>query len=157
KSERIDSVLADPEVDQVLASRVGAVSALFVPLIFHERPLGIIYAFNKVGRDPRFTDDDVRLGEAFGARAALALHLSERVARETVDAILEAQEAERSRIARELHDETGSALTAVLLGLAAIDGATTLPDARQASTALRATARSTLEYLGRLALELSPD
>jgi signal transduction histidine kinase len=78
------------------------------------------------------------------------------VARDTVDAILEAQEAERSRIARELHDETGSALTAVLLGLAAIDAAATLPEARQASTALRETARSTLENVGRLAFALRP-
>ena len=156
KSERVDSLLADPEVDQVLAGRVGAVSALFIPLIFHERPLGIIYAFNKEGSDARFTDDDVRLGEAFGARAALAIHLSERVARETVDAILEAQEAERSRIARELHDETGSALTAVLLGLAAIDGAATLPEARRASAALRTDARSAFENVGRLAFALRP-
>ena len=139
KSERIDSVLEDPEVDQVLARRVGGVAALFVPLVFHDRAIGVIYAFNKNGPDPRFTDDDLRLAEAFGTRAALAVHLSERVARETVDAILEAQEAERSRIARELHDETGSALTAVLLDLAAIDGAATLPEARQASAALRET------------------
>jgi signal transduction histidine kinase len=156
KSERIDSVLEDPEVDQVVARRVGGVAALFVPLVFHERTIGIVSAFNKNGPDPRFTDDDLRLAEAFATRAALAVHLSERVARETVDAILEAQEAERSRIARELHDETGSALTAVLLGLAAIDAAATLPEAHQASTALRETARGTLEKVGRLAFALRP-
>jgi signal transduction histidine kinase len=78
------------------------------------------------------------------------------VARDTVDAILEAHEVERSKIARELHDETGSALTAVLLGLTSIDEATTLPEARQASTALRKTARSTLENVGRMAFELRP-
>ena len=156
KSERVDALLADPEVDQVLAGRVGGVTALLIPLIFHERAIGIISAFNKSGRDARFTDDDVRLGEAFGTRAALAIHLSERVARETVDAILEAQEAERSRIARELHDETGSALTGFLLGLAAIDGAATLPDARQASAALRKNARSALENVARLAFALRP-
>jgi signal transduction histidine kinase len=156
KSERIDSVLADPEVDQVLAGRVGAAAALFIPLIFHERAIGIMYAFNKDGPDPRFTDDDVRLAEALGTRAALAVHLSERVARETVDAILEAQEAERSRIARELHDETGAALTAILLDLTAIDGAATLADARHASAALRQNARSALENVGRLAFSLRP-
>jgi signal transduction histidine kinase len=156
KSERIDSVLEDPEVDQVVARRVGGVAALFVPLVFHERTIGVVSAFNKNGPDPRFTDDDLRLAEAFATRAALAVHLSERVARETVDAILEAQEAERSRIARELHDETGSALTAVLLGLAAIDAAATLPEAHQASTALRETARGTLENVGRLAFALRP-
>ena len=156
KSVRIDSLLEDPEVDQVVARRIGGVTALIVPLVFQEDALGVVSAFNKDGPDPRFTDDDLRLAEAFGTRAALAVHLSERVARETVDAILEAQEAERSRIARELHDETGSALTAVLLGLAAIDGAATLPAARQASTELRETARRTLENVGRLAFALRP-
>jgi len=156
KSERVDALLSDPEIDQVLAGRVGGVTALLIPLVFHERAIGIISAFNKDGPDLRFTDDDVRLGEAFSARAALAVHLSERVARETVDAILEAQEAERTRIARELHDETGSALTAVLLGLTAIDGAATLPEARQASAALRTNARSALENVGRLAFALRP-
>jgi len=155
-SERVDALLVDPEVDQVLAGRVGAVTALFIPLIFHEKAIGIISAFNKDGPDARFTDDDVRLGEAFGARTALAVHLSERVARETVDAILEAQEAERTRIARELHDETGSALTSVLLGLAAIDGAPTLPEARRASADLRKNASSALENVGRLAFALRP-
>lgn len=156
QSERVDSLLSDPDVDQVLAGRVGAVAALFVPLISHGRPLGIIYAFNKEGPDPRFTDDDVRLGEAFGTRAALAVHLSERVARETVDAILEAEEVERSRIARELHDETGSALTAFLLGLTAIDEAATLSEARHAAAALRENASSALEDVGRLAFALRP-
>jgi signal transduction histidine kinase len=156
KSERVDSLLADPEVDQVLAGRVGGVTALLIPLIFDERAIGIVSAFNKTGPDRRFTDDDVRLAEAFGTRAALAVHLSQRVARETVDAILEAQEAERSRIARELHDETGSALTAVLLGLAAVDGASTLPEAREASAALRKNATTALANVGRLAFALRP-
>jgi signal transduction histidine kinase len=156
RSERVDSVLEDPEFDQVVAHRVGGVAALLVPLVFQGRAIGVVSAFNKNGPDPRFTDDDLRLAEAFATRAALAIHLSERVARETVDAMLEAQEAERSRIARELHDETGSALTGILLGLAAIDAAATLPEARQASAALRETTRTTLENVGRLAFALRP-
>jgi signal transduction histidine kinase len=156
KSERIDSLLEDPEVDQVSARLAGALTALLIPLVFHQKGIGIITAFNKDGPDPRFTDDDLRLAEAFSTRAALAVHLSERVARETLDAILDAQEAERSRVARELHDETGSALSAVLLGLTAIDRAATLPEARQASAALRETASTTLENVARLAFDLRP-
>ena len=124
--------------------------------MFDKQAIGIISAFNKDRPDARFTDDDLRFAEAFGTRAALAVHLSERVARETVDAILEAQEAERSRIARELHDETGSALTAILLGLTAVDGAATLQEARQALAALRKNASSALENVGRLAFALRP-
>jgi signal transduction histidine kinase len=156
KSERIDSLLEDPEVDQVLAHRVGAATALLVPLVFRGKPLGVVSAFNKEGHDPRFVDEDLRLAETFATRAALALHLSARVARETVDAILEAQELERARIARELHDEMGSALTTVLLGLTAIDGTATLAEARQASAQLRETAKNTLENVARMAFDLRP-
>ena len=156
KSERIDSLLEDPEVDQVSARRAGALDGTPRPSRLSPEGIGIITAFNKEGPDPRFTDEDLRLAEALSTRAALALHLSERVARETVDAILEAQEAERSRIARELHDETGSALSAVLLGLTAIEQAATLSEARQASAGLRETARTTLENVGRLAFQLRP-
>jgi signal transduction histidine kinase len=92
----------------------------------------------------------------FGIRAALAVHLSERVARETFNATLEAEEAERGRIARELHDETGSALSGILLGLTAIDQAATLPEARKASAALQETAKTILEHVGRLAFDLRP-
>jgi signal transduction histidine kinase len=156
RSERIDSLLEDPEVDQVSARRAGGMTALVVPLIFHDKPIGVISAYNKDGPDPRFTDDDLRLAEVFGTRAALAVHLSERVARETFNAILEAEEAERKRIARELHDETGSALSGILLSLTAIDRAATLREARQASAALQETARTTLEHVGRLAFDLRP-
>jgi signal transduction histidine kinase len=156
RSERIDSLLEDLEVDQASARRVGGLAALFIPVAFREQAIGVISAFNKDGPDPRFTDDDLRLAEAFSSRAALAIHLSRRVARDTFDAILDAQEAERSRLARELHDETGSALSGVLLGLTAIDQAATLLEARQASAALRETARTTLEHVARMAFELRP-
>jgi signal transduction histidine kinase len=155
-SERIDSLLEDPEVDQVGARRAGGLTALVIPLVFREKGFGVISAFNKDGPDPRFSDEDLRLAEAFSTRASLAVHLSERVARETLDAILGAQETERSRIARELHDETGSALSGVLLGLTAIDRAETLVEARQASADLRETAKATLENVARLAFELRP-
>jgi signal transduction histidine kinase len=156
KSERIDSLLEDPEVDQLSARRAGGLTALVVPLVSHQKAIGVISAFNKDGSDARFTDDDLRLAEAFSTRVALAVHLSERVARETLAAILDAQEAERSRIARELHDETGSALSGILLGLTAIDQAATRPEARQASAALREQARTTLKKVAQLAFELRP-
>ena len=75
---------------------------------------------DKLGADARFTDGDLRVAEIFAARAAVAVSLSERVARDTVRRVIEAQESERRRLALELHDETGQALTSILLGLKAI-------------------------------------
>ncbi|MEI8104456.1 MAG: GAF domain-containing sensor histidine kinase [Actinomycetes bacterium] len=117
RAERIDSLIDDPEVDQTLPRLVGARAGLYVPLTVAGTPRGVVIAFDKRGATARFSDADMRLAEAFGNRLTLALALSERVGRESVRALLEGQELERSRLARELHDETGQALTSILLGL----------------------------------------
>ena len=78
-----------------------------MPLIVREKALGVIVAFDKCGFDPRFSDADMRIAQAFANRAAVAIELSERVGRNAVRALLEGQELERKRLARELHDETG--------------------------------------------------
>src|SRR6266540_4010501 len=123
RSERIDSVVDDPEVDQAAARRIGMSTALIVPLIVRDRAIGVISAVDKQQAGPRFTEDDLRLGEAFAARAAIAVDLSERVTRDALRRAVEAQELERRRLARELHDEIGQDLTSLLLGLKTIDEA----------------------------------
>ena len=123
QSERVDSVLDDPEVDHEAMRRLGARTGLWVPLIVRDRAIGVIAAHDKLGADARFTDDDLRLAETFAARAAVAVDLSERVARDSLRRVVEAQELERRRLARELHDETGQALTSILLGLKALEDA----------------------------------
>ena len=63
RSERVDSVLEDPEIDQQAARRLGVHSALFVPLIAESRPIGVVIVHDKAGSTPVFTDDDMRLVE----------------------------------------------------------------------------------------------
>lgn len=70
--------------------------------------------------------------------------------------ILEAQEGERRRIARELHDDTGQALTSVLIGLKVLENSTTLDQARARAAALREVAHQALEDVHRLAVDLRP-
>ena len=156
RSERVDSVLDDPEIDQQAARRMGARSALYVPLIVESRPIGVAVVHDKLGPTSSFTDEDVRLAESLGVRAATAVELSERVSRDTVRRVVEAQENERARLARELHDETGQALTSILLGLKSLDDRIESEDRRAAVSELRELVVSTLHDVRRLAVELRP-
>ena len=69
---------------------------------------------------------------------------------------MQAQEVERRRLARELHDETGQALMSILLGLAAVEAAKTADEAHAAAAELRTLVVETLQDVRRLAVELRP-
>jgi signal transduction histidine kinase len=152
RSERVDSLIDDPEVDQTVPRMVGATAALFVPLVVRSKAIGVVVAFDKLGSDPRFSDSDLRVAEAFANRAALALELSERVGRESVRALLEGQELERSRLSRELHDETGQALASIMLGLKTLEPQV----GEEALVQLRELVASALGNVRRLTVELRP-
>jgi signal transduction histidine kinase len=156
RSERVDSVLDDPEIDQEAARRMGVRAALYVPLLARDRAIGVIVARDKQGPDVRFSEDDLRLAEAFAARAAVAVDLSERLTRDSLSRVVAAQELERKRLARELHDETGQALTSILLGLKGLEEADDAQARREAVRSLRELVSSTLRDVRRLAVELRP-
>jgi signal transduction histidine kinase len=65
---------------------------------------------------------------------------------------VQAQELERRRLARELHDETGQALTSILLGLKALEDSAP----GDAVANLRELVVATLQDVRRLAVELRP-
>ena len=155
-AERIDVLADDPEVDQEAIKRLGATTGLFVPLAVGRRPIGVIVAHDKQGDDPRFTDADLRLAETFAPRAAVAVDLSARVASDALGRVVEAQELERRRLARELHDQTGQELTSVLLGLKAVEEAKTDSERAESLAAVREQVVETLHDVRRLAVELRP-
>jgi signal transduction histidine kinase len=156
RSERIDSVIDDPEVNREVTRRAGARTGMWVPLIARDQVIGVLEIHDKEGPDARFSDDDLRLAETFAARAAVAVELSQRVARDAVRRVVQAQEAERSRLARELHDETGQALTSILLGLKPLEEALADHPARTALAELREHVVKALQDVRRLAVELRP-
>jgi two-component system, NarL family, sensor histidine kinase DevS len=157
RSERVDSLLEDPEVDQLAMRRFEARTGLWVPLLAHGRPIGVLAAHDKLSaEDGRFGDDDLRLAETFAARAAVAVDLSGRVARDSLRRVVAGQELERRRLARELHDETGQALTSILLGLRALEDFVDADDERAAVADIRRLAVETLQDVRRLAVELRP-
>ena len=69
---------------------------------------------------------------------------------------LSAQEGERRRIARELHDEAGQLLTALLVGLRSLDDAQSLAAVAALGQRLRAVAAQAIDEIGRLARGLHP-
>jgi len=156
QSERVDSVLEDPDVDHEAMRLLGARTGLWVPLLVRGRAIGVLAAHDKLGADARFTDTDLRLAETFATRAAVAVDLSERIAQDSLRRVVEAQELERRRLARELHDETGQALTSILLGLKSLEERSKDPASRAATQELRGLVVSTLQDVRRLAVELRP-
>jgi len=156
RSERVDSILDDPEIDQETARRMHMLTGLYVPLVLRGEAIGVITAQDKQGSDPRFTDDDVRVAEGFAQRASVAVDLSRRVARDALQRVVSAQEQERRRLARELHDETGQALTSILLGLRTIEEAKGEVELDAALTEVRDLVRATLQDVRQLAVELRP-
>jgi PAS domain S-box-containing protein len=69
---------------------------------------------------------------------------------------ISAQEEERRRIARELHDEAGQLLTALLVGLRSLEDARKLADVRVQGQRLREIAAQAIDEVGRLARGLHP-
>jgi signal transduction histidine kinase len=156
RTERVDAVVDDPEVDQRVARELGVTSALYLPLTVRGRPIGVVAAHDKLGADPRFEEGDVRLAESLVSRASIAVDLSERVSRDALRRVVEAQELERARLARELHDETGQALASILLGLRQLEDSVETDEARKATAHLRELVVATLQDVRRLAVELRP-
>jgi signal transduction histidine kinase len=84
----------------------GARSALVAPLGFRDRARGVLVALDS-GRGARgFEPDEDHLLTSFGASAAIAIATAQSVEAERLKHSIRASESERSRWARELHDET---------------------------------------------------
>jgi two-component system sensor histidine kinase UhpB len=70
--------------------------------------------------------------------------------------ILGAQEAERVRVSRELHDDTGQALTLLLVRLQIVENMSSEPEIRKELEELRELVGETLDGVRRLAVHLGP-
>jgi len=75
---------------------------------------------------------------------------------ELMQRLISAEDDERRRIARELHDETGQSLTALLVGLRAIEEQALTLDVHATAQRLQKIAAQTVDDVGRLARGLHP-
>ena len=103
-----------------------------------------------------FDSAGTRLGYVSVNRDITERRHAEETIRALLNDVITAQEEERRRIARELHDETAQALTALLVGLRSVEQSTGIEQAREAAGALRASVASALESVKRIARGLRP-
>ena len=107
-------------VGRVTGTALGAKESgrtLLAPLTFRGDPLGLVIALDRVGEPGRFDEEHQRLLEAFAASAATGVATARSMAEERLQNTIEAAEQERSRWARELHDETLQALAVLRMRL----------------------------------------
>ncbi len=100
------------------------------------------------GQDP----DADQLAEAFNTMLAAIEELTKTRASQ----ILSAQEQERKRIARELHDETSQLLTSLLISLALIEESVSTETARARIADTRQLAHQTLRAVRNLSIDVRP-
>src|SRR3546814_3176652 len=148
---------------------------LGVPILRAGRRYGNLYLTEKAGA-ALFDDTDEALVTALAAFAAGAIETAElltrersraaaveqaRARRELLGQVIAAQEAERARVSRDLHDDVGQALTSVLLGLRRVEDSLARPDvnavdARRRVAELRELVADGLRRTRQLAFDLRP-
>jgi signal transduction histidine kinase len=154
RPQRLRDVADDPHF--ALAERLDASSGLYVPLVYRLRKLGVIAAYDRTEGGPGFSREDERLMEAFAATAATALATGQRAADESLRRSMEAAELERTRWARELHDETLQQLAGLKLMLASARRADDFDVMREAIHRAEAELTSGISMLRALITDLRP-
>jgi PAS domain S-box-containing protein len=113
---------------------------------------GRVVGMTEIGRDVTSRCREAR-------RAGRALRESERLRREVVASMLQAEEVERSRIATELHDDTVQVMIASLIAMdrvVLVAGRVGAPQLQSAVSVARATLEEATDRTRRLMFELRP-
>lgn len=147
----------------VLVILLGIVAAYFLTSFLTKPIIQMVETTKAVGRgqfDKKvtiswFDDEIMTLGEAFNEMID-NLQKSDRLRSNLLKKIITAQEEERNRIARELHDQTGQSLTSLLIGIKMLEESKDIEEIRDKAGQLRKLTNDTLVEIKDLALALRP-
>lgn len=175
---RVDDIGSDPRSVGFPANHPPMSSFLGVPVQSGPRRHGILYVTSKRNGDAFDTADEQLLAalavlaacavdnallvdaERERTEAIMGLAAAEHLAAvrgEMFERVIQAQETERARVARDLHDQVGQSLTSVLLALRIAENAPQGSDeARQRTEELRELITDTLDEVRLVAFDLRP-
>lgn len=167
--QTIDTITGQLLLTTVMVSIVGISAAVFLTWILTRPILDLVGATQAIGRGDfsyrvrRWADDEIgKLTDAFNTMSmALEKAEAERVEREQmraqyVQGVITAQEDERKRIARELHDSTSQSLTSLMIGLKALEDNCQQCRRQTRVVELRSIAGRTLDDVHALSVQLRP-
>lgn len=153
----------------VMVSAVGIAAATLLTWVVTRPIIELKRAAEAVGQGdfqqrvtPWAGDEIGELAESFNVMTAdLAQAEQERAERDQLrsqllEKVITAQEEERRRIARELHDETGQALTSLMVRLQTVNQQCPLPDIKVQLDEIRELVAHTLDEVHNLSVELRP-
>ncbi|MBI2907350.1 MAG: GAF domain-containing protein [Chloroflexi bacterium] len=160
----VEDISRDPRVARPVVSEEGLKAFLSVPLTCKDKVVGVL---NIASREPRlFSVQEVQVLTALGHQLGVAienarlyqeLQLKEQARSELLSRLISAQEDERRRVARELHDVTGQALAALAVRLEALTAAGSSPeDVENHKEGMRSLLGVTSKDLHRLIYDLRP-
>jgi len=152
-------------VDEEILVVLGAVALVVIANVYLlRRVVGPVQALTAFARQVDYSTLGQRIPDAEPTSEAgeLALTFNQMLERlqaerrESTGRVLRAQEAERLRIAQELHDQVGQELTAVLLGLSRLSAQAPI-GLEENVLAVQDVVRDSLEDVRRIAIELRPE
>ena len=172
-SQSVQRVLLDLTSQVLLTTMVvlgvSLLAATFLTFVLTRPILELVEAARAVGqgdfsrRVRRWAKDEIGdLAEAFNQMAVELGRVDEvrrereLLRRQLLERVIAAQEEERRRIARELHDSTSQSLTSLMVGLRTLDSACDDPQVHCQTQELRQVAGHVLEDVHNLAVQLRP-
>lgn len=122
RPERVTDASSQLRVGPADLGVPDARSALLVPMLHRGNGLGVLAAFDKGTELGPFDSEDEQLLRTFATSAAQAVALNRSVEADRLRSTIAAADAERSRWARELHDQTLQSLGGLRVALSSIAG-----------------------------------